>query len=51
MRGGGKLNEEEIERLGQTLLRLEEKMEELKAHFHLTDEDLKLDLGFIQNLD
>ncbi len=48
---GGKLTEDEIERLGQTLLKLEEKMEELKAHFHLTDDDLKLDLGFIQNLD
>ncbi len=44
------LSEEELERLGLTLMRLEEKMEELKAHFHLSDEDLKLDLGQIQDI-
>ncbi len=42
---GGHLTEEEIERLGLTLLKLEEKMEELKKLFNLTDEDLTLDLG------
>lgn len=36
------LPEEQIERLGLTLMRLEEKMQELKQYFHLTDEDLEL---------
>lgn len=39
------LTPEEIERMGLTFLRLEEKMEELKAHFGLRDEDLNLNLG------
>lgn len=39
------LTEEQIERLGLTFIKLEEKMEELKAHFDLEDDDLKLDLG------
>lgn len=46
----GSLNPEEIERMGLTFLRLEEKMEELKAHFGLTDEDLNLNLGPLGNL-
>jgi hypothetical protein len=41
----GTLNEEEIERLGLALLRLEERMTELKEHFGLTDDDLALRLG------
>lgn len=39
------LNEAQIERLGLAFIKLEEKMEELKAHFDLTDDDLKLNLG------
>ena len=39
------LTPEEIERMGLTFLRLEEKMAELKAHFGLRDEDLNLNLG------
>lgn len=39
------LTEEQIERLGLTFIKLEEKIEELKLHFDLKDEDLKLDLG------
>lgn len=46
----GSLSPEEIERMGLTFLRLEEKMEELKAHFGLTDEDLNLNLGPLGNL-
>ncbi|QDE94058.1 gas vesicle protein GvpK [Myxococcus xanthus] len=41
----GSLSEEQIERLGVTFLRLQEQMDELKKQFHLTDEDLNLDLG------
>lgn len=39
------LTPEEVERMGLTFLRLEEKMGELKAHFGLRDEDLNLNLG------
>jgi hypothetical protein len=46
----GTLNEEEIERLGIALLRLEERMAELKEHFGLTDDDLALRLGGFQDL-
>jgi len=42
---GGLLSEEEIERLGETLMKLEMKMEELKKHFNLTDRDLNINLG------
>jgi hypothetical protein len=42
---GGGLSEAQIERLGVGLMRLEEKMEELKREFDVTDEDLNLDLG------
>ena len=42
---GGSLTPDEIERMGLTFLRLEEKMAELKAHFGLEAEDLNLDLG------
>ena len=46
----GTLNEDEIERLGIALLRLEERMTELKEHFGLTDDDLALRLGGFQDL-
>lgn len=42
---GGTLSNEQIERLGLSLLKLNERMEELKATFGLTDEDLNIDLG------
>src|SRR4051794_10278130 len=42
---GGTLTEEQIERLGTTFMRLEDRMTELKQHFGLRDEDLNLDLG------
>jgi Gas vesicle protein K len=41
----GGLDAETVERLGSTLMALEERMEELKTAFGLTDEDLNLDLG------
>jgi hypothetical protein len=47
---GGSLSEEEIERLGETLMKLENKMEELKKIFNLTDEDLNLNLGPLGDL-
>ncbi|HYM61630.1 MAG TPA: gas vesicle protein K [Thermoanaerobaculia bacterium] len=48
---GGNLTEEEIERLGNALMKLEEKMDELKKTFELTDDDLNLSLGPIKTLD
>ena len=41
----GGLSDEQVERLGGTLLLLNERMGELKEHFGLRDEDLNLDLG------
>jgi Gas vesicle protein K len=42
---GGDLSEEQIERVGLALMRLEEAMTRLKDHFGLDDHDLNLDLG------
>jgi hypothetical protein len=42
---GGTLTDEQVERLGLALLKLNERMEELKTTFGLTDEDLNIDLG------
>jgi len=44
------LSDDEIERMGETFLRLECKMDELKATFGLTDGDLNLNLGPIGDL-
>ncbi|HWH92402.1 MAG TPA: gas vesicle protein K [Baekduia sp.] len=41
----GGLEPEEVERLGSTLMALEQRMDELKETFGLTDNDLNLDLG------
>jgi hypothetical protein len=41
----GNLTDEEIERLGNALMKLEEKMAELKASFGLSDNELNLKLG------
>ena len=46
----GSLTDEEIERLGETFMKLEEKMAELKATFGLQDEDLNLNLGPLGDL-
>jgi len=42
---GGRLSEEEVERLGLALLRLQGRLQEIKDAFGLTDEDLNVDLG------
>ena len=47
---GGSLSEEEIERMGETLLKLENKMQELKEIFGLKDEELNLNLGPLGDL-
>ena len=41
----GDLTDEQVERLGLTLMRLEEAMARLLDHFELTPEDLNIDLG------
>ncbi len=47
---GGDLDDEEIERLGQALIALEQRMDELKDDFGLEDKDLNLNLGPLGNL-
>jgi DNA anti-recombination protein RmuC len=47
---GGSLSEEEIEQMGETLLKLENKMKELKEIFGLKDEELNLNLGPLGDL-
>jgi hypothetical protein len=47
----GNLGEAEIERLGTALMKLEQKMAELKQTFGLTDDDLNLSLGPIHTLE
>jgi len=41
----GTLTDDQIEKIGWTLMSLEEKMAELRDHFGLEPEDLNLDLG------
>jgi len=47
---GGSLSDEEVERIGETLLKLENKMQELKEIFALKDEELNLKLGPLGDL-
>jgi hypothetical protein len=47
---GGSLHDEQIEAMGQALMRLEAKVAELAAAFGLKPEDLNLDLGPLGNL-
>jgi hypothetical protein len=42
---GGTLTDDEVERLGQTFMKLEQRMGELKRAFGLENEDLNLNLG------
>jgi hypothetical protein len=46
----GTLSEEEVDRLGETFMLLDQRMGELKDVFGLTDEDLNLDLGPLGSL-
>ena len=46
----GALSDEEIERLGETFMKLSQRMDELKAEFGLEDKDLNLQLGPLGNL-
>lgn len=46
----GSLTDEEIERVGETLEKLENKMKELKEIFGLKDEELNLNLGPLGDL-
>jgi CRISPR/Cas system-associated endonuclease Cas1 len=41
----GGLTDDEVERLGTTLMLLDERMEELREHFGFSEEDLNLQLG------
>ena len=47
-RGG--LHDQQVEDIGLALMRLEARMAELKVAFGLTDDDLHLDLGPVENL-
>ena len=46
----GNLSDDQVERLGQALLRLDERMKEILAEFELTEEDLALNLGPLGDL-
>jgi DNA gyrase/topoisomerase IV subunit A len=46
----GSLTEAEIEKLGETFMKLENKMKELKEILGLKDENLNLNLGPLGNL-
>jgi len=46
----GTLTDEQIERMGDTFMKLEARMQELKAHFELEDRDLNLNLGPLGDL-
>jgi hypothetical protein len=47
---GGTLSADEIERLGETFMLLQDRMEELKHEFGLEDDDLSLSLGPLGDL-
>ena len=46
----GSLTDEEVERLGLTLMKLEQKMEELKKVFGIEKDELNLNLGPLGDL-
>ena len=46
---GGSLSDEQIENMGQALMKLEAKIHELAAGFGLKPEDLNLELGPLGN--
>jgi hypothetical protein len=47
---GGTLSEDEVERMGLALMRLDQKMNELAEHFGVTREELNINLGPLGNL-
>ena len=47
---GGALSDEEIEQMGEALMRLEAKIEELAKQFGLSPADLNIDLGPLSRL-
>lgn len=42
---GGSLSEQEVEQLGLALMKLSQRMDDLKETFGLSDDDLSIDLG------
>jgi hypothetical protein len=44
------LTDEEVERMGETFMKLDRRMQELKEHFELEDSDLNINLGPLGNL-
>ena len=46
----GTLTDDEVERMGETFMKLERRMQELKDHFGFEDGDLNLNLGPLGNL-
>jgi hypothetical protein len=46
----GDLSEDQVEKIGITLMALEQRMAELREHFGLSEEDLNLDLGPLGSL-
>lgn len=46
----GTLSNEQLDRLGETFMKLDERMQELKAEFGLEDRDLNLNLGPLGDL-
>ncbi|HXN23127.1 MAG TPA: gas vesicle protein K [Candidatus Dormibacteraeota bacterium] len=47
---GGSLSDEQVEQMGESLMKLEAKICELSKHFGLTPADLNLDLGPLGHL-
>src|SRR5689334_14135655 len=47
---GGSLTDQQVEEMGEALMRLEQKVHELAGHFGLTPADLNLDLGPLGSL-
>ena len=47
---GGSLSDEEVERVGLALMKLEEKVHELAEHFGLRPSDLNINLGPLGDL-
>lgn len=47
----GTVNDDEIERMGETFMKLEEKIVELRKVFNLEEEDLNISLGQIRDIE